>query len=482
MKKSDHIRHLFDKSALMQDFRPPTFKRRQKLAGLYKPRQTVTRNMLHTDAGFPSIPLTLVNTQSGNGVSMKVNRLALAVGFAAAHNVTVAAPQSFNTARAFAMGGTGVAIAHPATANTANPAMLAARHHEWSDDFGLVLPSVNARLADEEKVIDQVDDIQDAIDAYDSAAGMNVAQAQAEAAKLHDQLQDLKGDTMRADAAAGVSLAVPGERLAVGVFTNANAQMTARARVDDRDLERLESIANGTTFPPPSDTDLHSSGHVLAAAVVEAGISVARAFDLGLKHPLQLGISPKYVQLRTYQYTALIDDFDEDDFDNGDYETTKSGFNLDVGAAYAFGAKQQWNAGLSVRNLIPMELDSEYSTARGEREETLELKPMVTAGIAHASEYHVLTAEAQLTKQKGFGYADDTQWLAVGAEFDAFRHAQLRVGARHNIASNSDNDGIEEDTQFTAGIGLSLSGARLDIAGLVSDADIGAAVELGVAF
>lgn len=413
---------------------------------------------------------------------MKVSRLALAVSLSAASTSALAAPQSFNTARSLAMGGTGVAIAHPATANTANPAMLASGQHEWSDDFGLILPSVNVRLADEEEVVDQIDDIQDAIDAYDDSASMSPIQAQAEAGKLHDQLQALKGDTMRADMAAGISVAVPGERLAVGVFTNANIQVTARARVDDRDLERLENIANGSIYPPPSDPDLHSSGHALASAVIEAGISLARSFELGLQNPVQLGVSPKYVQLRTYQYTALIDDFDEDDFDNGDYESTKSGFTMDLGAAYAFGEKQQWNTGVAVRNLIPMELDSKYNTARGEQEETLELNPMVTAGISHTGEYHVLTAEAELTEQKGFGYADDTQWLAVGAEFDAFRFAQLRLGARQNIASNDDNSGIEEDTQFTAGVGLSPFGARLDIAGLVSDADVGGSIELGVAF
>ena len=68
------------------------------------------------------------------------------------------------------------------------------------------------------------------------------------------------------------------------------------------------------------------------------------------------------------------------------------------------------------------------------------------------------------------------------AEFDAFRYAQLRVGVRHNLASNDDNDGIEEKTQFTAGLGLNIVGVRLDIGALYSDADVGAALELGTAF
>jgi len=58
----------------------------------------------------------------------------------------------------------------------------------------------------------------------------------------------------------------------------------------------------------------------------------------------------------------------------------------------------------------------------------------------------------------------------------------LRAGLRQNLASNNDNDGIEEDTQFTAGLGLNIVGVRIDIGALYSSADVGAALELGTAF
>ena len=178
-----------------------------------------------------------------------------------------------------------------------------------------------------------------------------------------------------------------------------------------------------------------------------------------------------------------VSGFEDDNFDSDQYQTEKSGFNLDIGAAYAFGEEQQWNAGIVVKNLIPMELDSAASRPLlGEEVRTLELNPMATVGIAHSGEFHVVTAELDLTKKEAFGFEDDTQWLALGAEFDAFRYAQLRVGVRHNLASNEDNAGIEEKTQFTAGLGLNLLGARLDLGALYSDADVGAALELGTAF
>lgn len=43
-------------------------------------------------------------------------------------------------------------------------------------------------------------------------------------------------------------------------------------------------------------------------------------------------------------------------------------------------------------------------------------------------------------------------------------------------------DGIEEDTQWTAGLGLNIVGVRVDLGALFSSADTGAALELGTSF
>ncbi|MBY5960787.1 conjugal transfer protein TraF [Marinobacter hydrocarbonoclasticus] len=424
--------------------------------------------------------------KTNSGLPMKANRLSklsLAIGLSVATTSALASPQAFMSARSFAMGGTGVAVAHPSAAPSANPAMMAAEQHGWADDFGLMLPSVNARAADEEEVIDQVDDIQDQIEQFEDLKFSNQADAQAKARQLVDNLEAFDRDTMRANAGLGLGLAIPSNSLSFGFFANANLTATVRGELDENDLDLLNDIANGVRPPATTDldTELNSRGRILASAVAEAGISIAHSFMLSNGNALQLGVSPKYVQLQTFQYTEEISDFEDDDFDSDEYETDKSGFNLDIGAAYAFGAENQWNAGVVVKNLIPMELDSAQNHP-SEEKYTLELNPMVTAGIAHKSDYHVITAEVDLTKKEAFGYEDDTQWLALGAEFDAWRYAQLRAGVRHNLASNDDNDGIEEDTQFTAGLGLNIIGVRVDIGALYSSADVGAALELGTSF
>ncbi|GGC61248.1 conjugal transfer protein TraF [Marinobacter halophilus] len=432
---------------------------------------------------------------------MKANRfskLSLAIGLSVATTSAMASPQAFMSARSFAMGGTGVAVAHPSAAPLANPAMMAAPQHDWADDFGLMLPSVNARFADEEEVVDQIDDIQDVIDQFDGQIdSFNAGSSSADVENFQNTARDLSGrleafsdDTMRVNLGLGLGFAVPSSRLAVGVFTNGNLTATVRGELDDSDKALLDNIANAQTAGDIEtilndnnrDIEFDSRGRILASAVIEAGVSFATTFQLNNGDALQVGVSPKYIELRTFQYTETVSGFEDDDFDGDEYQTDKSGFNLDIGAAYAFGQNREWNAGVVVKNLIPMELDSAQSRPDIEEKFTLELNPLVTAGIAHKSDYHVVTAELDLTKKEAFGYEDDTQWLAVGAEFDAWRYAQLRVGVRHNLASNDDNDGIEEDTQFTAGLGLNILGARLDLGALFSSADVGAAIELGTSF
>lgn len=421
---------------------------------------------------------------------MKTNRLcklSLAIGLSVATTSALASPQAPMSARSFAMGGTGVAVAHPSAAPLANPAMMAAPQHDWADDFGLMLPSVNARFADEEEVIDQIDDIQDVIDEFQGLnRTSNPEEARRLAGDLRERLNNFDRDTVRVDAGLGIAFAIPTNSISVGFVADGAIRATVRGELDPDDDAFLRDLETATALDLATadlDRDLKSRGRILASAVAEVGISLATTFELNNGEQFQFGVTPKYVELRTFQYTETVSGFEDDDFDSDEFETDKSGFNLDIGAAYAFGENREWNAGVVVKNLIPMELDSAQARPLlGEEKRTLELNPMVTAAIAHKSDYHVVTAELDLTKKKAFGFEDDTQWLAVGAEFDAWRYAQLRAGIRHNLASNSDNDGIEEDTQFTAGLGLNVLGARLDIGALYSSADVGAAIELGTSF
>lgn len=414
---------------------------------------------------------------------MRLNKLALFTSLLAAAGAAHAAPPAFQDARAMAMGGTGVASGRPGSASFFNPALLSVQHKHNQDDFNITLPSLNARLADDEDVVSQVDDIQDTIDTFNAAVEGASPQAARDAARtLQAQLREFDEDAMRADVGLSLSFQKPGKALGVGVFADASLRANVRGEYNDDDF--LNGIINGTEAirlidtgdeDPASAYELESRGRLIAAAMAEVGITLSREFDVQ-GNAIAFGISPKFVELRTFDYIADVAAFDDEDFDANEQETSKSGFNMDLGAAYTFGERHQWVAGASVRNLVPMDLD----TVNGVN---IELKPQVTVGMAHRSNWHTLAIDLDLTKNEAFSFEDDTQWLAVGAEVDVFNSAQLRAGVRHNIAHDSDtSEGIAEKNQFTAGLALSPFGMRFELAALLGEGEIGGGAELGFMF
>mgnify|MGYP000509342224 CR=1 FL=1 len=407
---------------------------------------------------------------------MKLKLLALSAGVIIANSqFATAAPNPFQDARSFAMGGTGVASSSPAGASFHNPALLAIEHEEKHDGFGLILPSVNATFADDEEVIDQIDDIQDEIDIFDTAVSNgNQAEIQASAARLSNQLSNLDDDAVKADLGLGATLVIPNDRFAMSVFLDGSSKITVRSNIDDADILLLDTIAAGA--PPPQDieTELKSEAVAIAGVIGELGISFATAFDIG-DNKLTVGVSPKYVSLITYEYVANIATFDEDDFDADDFKTDDSTFNIDIGVAYQFGEDGQWIAGLMVRNIIPTDLETTSGIS-------MNVDPLATVGIAYSRDWFTLTSDLDLTENKAFGFEDDNQFVSAGAEVDLADIAQFRLGVRHNIGDTGDSEGIEEGTQLTAGLGFSPFGVHIELSGLVSDTEYGAAAELGFTF
>jgi len=408
-------------------------------------------------------------------------RLAFALISASLASTAVAGPQLFNGARSFAMGGTGAATALPGSASFHNPALLAMPQSDGHDGFALIFPSVSARVADDRNVTSQVDDIQNEIDRFNSAVSSNnTAAAQQSAQTLINQLTALNHDTMRGDLGTGLALAVPGRSLAFSVFADASLRATARANISSADINYLDQVANGSAAQIinkgniTSGYQFQSSGTVVAAAIAETGVSLARAFD-HQGNTLTVGISPKLVQIRTFDYTRTVADFNQSDFHASQYETTDNKLNLDLGTAYRFGQAQQWTAGLSVKNLVPMKVSS--VTGR-----ELKIDPKVTAGIANSSGWHTVTLDVDLTPTKAFGFDDKTQWIALGAEANVLDTLQLRAGFRHNIANTGPDYGVHEDNELTAGFGLSPFGFNIEASGMISPSDRGAALELAFNF
>lgn len=416
----------------------------------------------------------------------------------------LAGPSNFGDARSIAMGGTGVASASPTGASFFNPALVASKHDDSKDDFGLVLPSINVRAADEEEVVNRLTDYQDsntfetfqnAIKALNAnpdntAAALTVVAA---AEQFNRDLVDLDQDAVRGEFGLGTAVIIPGQKLGISVFINGTAKGTASADYNDEALyefyrDEALKIATGAddaldSLPELNEDDLQSEGTAIAAAKAEIGVTLAREFEIGDRR-YAIGVSPKFQTFRAYDYVANVETFDEDDFDAGDYESEESAFNLDIGIATHFGDRNQWTVGFSGMNIIPVEINTADAAAvAGQgRGRIIEIDPLYRIGVAHSGEWHTIAVDLDLTENKAFGFEDDTQFLSIGGEIDALDFMQVRAGIRQNLADSNGREGVHEDTLFTAGLGFSPFGVHFDITGVFADGDVGAAAELGFTF
>lgn len=423
---------------------------------------------------------------TGLGIS-----LALTAGLS---SQALATPNAFQDARAMGMGGTGVAAARPAGAGLFNPALLSAPQSEWEDDFALTLPSVNGRLADDQDVVDAIDDIQDVIDRLEVNINNqeSLPQAQQDAGLLANQLEALGGQTLRADVGAGLQIARPSRSLGWGLHSNGSVRASVQAGIADNDLTQLRLLAQAETQDELESArdqlldngqlrNFDSDGRVIASAVWETGLSFARPFEFG-ERELVLGITPKWVHMRTFDFRQSVNDFDEDDFDADEFETTGDGFSFDLGASTQLGDQGQWRLAAVVRNVIPLSEKAVVPSNPTQPQRKLEIDPQGTLGIAHSSSWHTLTLDVDVNEVEGFGPVADRQFVALGGELNLLNWLNLRAGVRHNLADDTGPQGAEEETLYTAGFALSPWALRLEAAAVFNDDEIGGGLELGFSF
>ncbi|EAO9944466.1 conjugal transfer protein TraF [Salmonella enterica subsp. enterica serovar Havana] len=362
------------------------------------------------------------------------------------------------------MGGTGVASSNYGTAALANPALLT--HFGASEDFSLILPSVGAQVSDPDHLQKGVDDVKDAWDRYDSELSPGSA------ADLKQQLLKFKNTHASAQASVGMVATVPNHVAPFALMVKSWGTATVDGKVSDYDLQYLDDVANGKIIPTDADRDsLTSRAYGRAAVVSDVGISIAREFNTGgLKY--SVGVTPKYQRVDLFNYNVTIQNYDSHDFRSSDYRNTSTGFNADIGFATDLNAN--WTLGLVAQNIVPRSIDTKEVNGL---KETFKIRPQVTAGASWHNTLVTTAFDVDLTPASGFTSDKKRQFASLGAEFNAWKWAQLRAGYRQNIASS-------EGSAFTAGIGISpFDVMHLDLTGLVgTDRTYGAVAQLSVTF
>lgn len=371
------------------------------------------------------------------------------------------------SARNFAMGGAGVASSEYDAAAGSNGALLT--RFDDSDDMALILPSIGVEASDKEDVVNTLEDIPDLYDDLENNIDNgNDAAAIANAEKIIDKLQDVSGNPLLANGAALIGLAIPSKTLAIAFDVRTAVDAGAIGTyVPTDELIFLAAIASGDSSLLD---DTRSSGLMLGAAVTEATVTFATEFSTSENSALSVAVTPKYQRVDTLIYAVRVQDYDSSDFD--DNTNDDANFNIDVGLAYMMG--EHWVFGLSGRNLISEEYDTELvQLGNLSFQDTYQIDPSAVLGVAFTSGWFVATVEGDLVKNKGFKNFDETQFLRAGVEFNAFSWMQLRAGYRYDMEDVAEN-------VVTAGFGFSpFDVFHFDISGSYGENDTyGAALDL----
>ena len=369
-----------------------------------------------------------------------------------------AALQSFD-ARSHGMGGVGVASSDYLTASFHNPA-LAAKYHD-SDDFGLLLPAVGAQVFDGTDMIKRADDFSNIYDNFKADPSDKNGQA------VINSLKDFKGNRAFVQGGVGAAISIPNKYLSVNLFSKVYADAFVMTDIADKDL-------NVSTLDPDN---LKSRGVAMGVAIAEGGATFAKSYETK-QGTFYVGVSPKYQHVQTINYSATMDNYTLDDFDNDKYITKDANINLDAGIAYQMA--QGFTIGLSGRNLISQSYETKLNDGI---QGVYKMNPVYTVGASFTHPLFTVAVDVDLNENERYesitglnnsvnASDDNTQMAGVGLEFNAWDWAQLRAGYQYDITGNTDG-------QLTAGVGISPFGAvHLDVsANYGGDNQFGAVVQ-----
>lgn len=369
-----------------------------------------------------------------------------------------------NDTRSMGMGGIGASTSHYLTAPFHNPALVA--RYDDSDDVGLLIPSIGAQVSDKDDLSGQLDDFSDLHDDIGNSTDPDDAQ------QVVDSLAKMKGSKAFVKADVAVAIAIPNQVLSFNFFVRTQADGFVFADIKDSDL-----------VPVTGPKTLTSQAVLMGVSVSEIGLSLAKKFEFSAG-ALYVGLTPKYQQVNTINYIVNIEDYNLDDWHEDQYQNEDSGFNADVGFGYEFTSG--FALGVSAINLI----SQEYKTkATNGITGTYDMAPVYAVSASYNSSFFTVGIDADLneteryTKVDGtsqnlgsFDY-DNTQFIGIGAEINAFDWMQIRGGYQHDLVGNVDG-------QYTAGLGFSPFGTfHLDVSGTYAgENEVGAAVQTYLTF
>lgn len=425
-------------------------------------------------------------------------------------SVALAIPFSSFDPRSMAMGGAGVAVGDASTAPLFNPALLSMTRDD--DHFALVLPTIGVRIADPDKLRDSIDKFQsgnyvnnlqasvDTLNARIATANSNptapnIAAMQAAAGPVgtnlglvSTQLNTLSNKPITVDGGVAMVVAIPSDKMGAAFY--ATGTVATGGLFLYKDAATLNTLANQatclSTAATPSaintcgtnvnftSTTLNSGINFRGVMLAEMGFAIS-TYNLGY---MTWGITPKVVQAQLFDVPINVNNSNQNGIDGKDYLASYSMPNLDIGIASYDNIG--WRTGLVIKNIIPYTLDFKQAPTPGATPvangKTLSLKPLARIGVSHTNSWSTVALDYDVTRNDPAGFESSTQYLAFGAELNAFDWVQLRAGYRMDMADSARN-------VTSVGLGLSPFGVpHFDIAVAGNASEVGASFQFGVHF
>jgi len=371
----------------------------------------------------------------------KKTLLALSIsGALLASNVSAA--NKVADARGNAMGNTGVASSDYLSAPFYNPALVA--DFKDNDHFGMLI-AVGVGANDADDTLTTLDDLQSSFDDLKRDSDFDA---------INSSLDQLDDNTLSVNVGLGVAIAIPTRLVASNLFVRGYTEIVAATDISDD--------SNAVARYDKSSVDL------LAFGYAEIGLALAKEFKVS-GEKVSFGVTPKYQKMTTYAQHVSVSEFDIEDYNES--KNTKNSMNFDLGAVWY---RNNFRAAIAVKDLFSQEIAVESDGVS----DSYNLDTQVTLGVAYSSNYFVAAIDADLTKQTRFeNQDDDTQFVRLGVEGNAWGWAQLRAGYEIDLQGTLNNS-------ITAGFGFSpFDLVSIDLAGsYAGESELGASLDVAFTF
>ncbi len=286
----------------------------------------------------------------------------------------------------------------------------------------------------------------------------------------------------------GVLLALPKPTFAFALKLDAKAEFGGVFNYTNGDHTTIANLATnlnncaatGTTGCAAASAQVGPGGQVngltsdfkiRGVVIGEVGVTAARHIDDWAG--IDLGITPKFMKITSFDMISSAQSGNASATSTSGNQKNDSAFNLDLGVSkqYTSDKGNVVKTGVVVKNMFSKTI----KTALGN---TIDIAPQVTVGGAYGTGWFTGTMDVDVIKNKALvaGFTKESQFVRLGAEFDAKGWAQLRVGYRHDLAGNY--AGLPS---IGLGLNLKLLSADLSLAA-AGKKEMVAAIQVGTHF